>query len=218
MRTVSDIISLLKAKFGCNKDAELCRTLDLHVQHIYNWRQRGSIPLSVLCEIALKHRISLDYLIMGDPDVSERQKECEEFQMVPKYNARVSCGGGSFVDLGSDQVVDHLAFKKDWLMHRAGSLTGLLLLTAQDDSMEPTIRHGDMLLVNGNQTNIGSRDGIYVILRDDMLYAKRLLLGYDKSITIKSDNELYGSHVVTGPALMQLRVIGKVIWFGRDLV
>jgi len=37
----------------------------------------------------------------------------EEFALVPRYNVQASMGGGA--DVHSEQVVDHLAFKRSWL-------------------------------------------------------------------------------------------------------
>ena len=83
--------------------------------------------------------------------------------------------------------------------------------------MEPTIRSGDLLLIDLSQTNV-RKDSIYVLRIDELLVSKRLQWMYDGSLVIRSDNPAYGDQVIAAGNEYEttaLEIIGRVIWFGR---
>lgn len=136
----------------------------------------------------------------------------KEYVLVPRYNVKVSAGGGSLVD--NAQVIDHLAFKTVWIrttMHL--NPADLLLVNTMGDSMYPTIKEGDMLLVDKSQREVRD-DAIYILLNDGALIAKRLQKLYDGSIQIKSDNKVYDTQLVPFDRVNVLNIIGRVVWGG----
>jgi len=192
------------------------------------WNE-GVIPKGdSLALIAEKTGVSLDWLVMGkgpkciteqshgvaEPahlyaDTADLDKE---YVLVPRYNVKVSAGGGSIVE--SEQVVDHLAFKSAWVrtsMHLNPS--DLLLISAIGDSMYPAIREGDLLLVDKSQQSVKD-DAIYVLRLNDSLIAKRLQKLYDGSVQIKSDNKAYDPQLVPHDRIGMLNIIGRVVWVG----
>lgn len=82
-----------------------------------------------------------------------------DFILVPRYDVKASAGSGS--NIQSEQVVDHLAFKRDWVADMDLQHDHLALISAKGDSMEPTIKNGDLLLVDTRprETFI---EGIYI--------------------------------------------------------
>lgn len=132
--------------------------------------------------------------------------------MVPRYNVKVSLGGGSLVE--SEQVVDYLAFKSDWIrtkMHL--NPADLILISAIGDSMYPTLRDGDLILLDKSKTTV-SDDAIYVLRFDGNLIAKRLQKLFDGSVQIKSDNIIYDPQMVPADRVQDLAIIGRVMWIG----
>jgi transcriptional regulator with XRE-family HTH domain len=135
-----------------------------------------------------------------------------EYVLVPRYNVKVSLGGGSMVE--SEQIVDHLAFKSDWIRSKMHLNTAdLVLITAMGDSMYPTIRDGDLLLLDKSKTLVAD-DAIYVLRFDGNLIAKRLQKLFDGSIQIKSDNKVYDAQLVPVTKVPELAIIGRVMWIG----
>jgi phage repressor protein C with HTH and peptisase S24 domain len=90
----------------------------------------------------------------------------------------------------------------------------LALISAIGDSMSPTIRDGDLLLVDMRQRQVGD-DAIYIIRRDSSLVAKRFQRLFDGTVSIKSDNPIYKEEVVPKDAASELNLIGRVVWIGR---
>lgn len=184
-------------------------------------------PLDTLEMIAKAAGVRLAWLASGEEPmvwgevaaVSERTTRYEdakdlqkEYVLVPRYNVRVSAGGGALVE--SEQVVDHLAFKSGWIrstMHM--NPADLLLISAIGDSMYPTIREGDLLLVDKSQREVRD-DAIYVMRLDNTLIAKRLQKLYNGSIQIKSDNKAYDAQLVPHDRVGMLYLIGRVVWVG----
>jgi len=82
--------------------------------------------------------------------------------------------------------------------------------------MEPTIRDGDLLLVDTSQKDV-VEDGIYVLHLNNHLLAKRLQRLHDGSIRISSDNPAYAEEVVTSGELSTLDIIGRAVWSGRRI-
>lgn len=93
-------------------------------------------------------------------------------------------------------------------------LDRLRLIRGIGDSMEPTLRSSDMILVDINERALSRISGIYWI---DYLGAhgiKRLRPAGPGRITIISDNPVEGEREVDAA---DLRIEGRAIWFARDL-
>lgn len=146
-------------------------------------------------------------------DYSGDELKKNGFTLVPRYDVQVSLGSGALVD--SEQIVEHLAFKTIWLKKEMNLEPGkLALISTIGDSMSPTIRDGDLLLVDMRQRQIGD-DAIYIIRRDSYLVAKRFQRLFDGTVSIKSDNPIYKEEVVPRDAVKELSLIGRVVWIGR---
>lgn len=133
--------------------------------------------------------------------------------LVPSYGVEASAGNGAPVN--DEHVIGRFAFKRSWLARKGLNPQHLAVVTARGDSMEPTVRDGDILLVDRNVTRI-SADGIYLIERDNELYCKRLQRLFDGGVTIMSDNPRYEAQQLAGEAADALNVTGRVIWIGGE--
>ena len=138
----------------------------------------------------------------------------DEYALVADYDIRAGAGGGLMFD--SENILDRLAFRRQWLrMVTNAPLDQLAVIQAHGDSMEPTIRSGDHLLVDRTDTN-PRREGIYVIAWSGAINVKRVTVDYAaKSLTISSDNTLHPTNQGVSPK--DLAVLGRVVWIGRRL-
>ena len=133
------------------------------------------------------------------------------FILVPRYDVAASAGGGSVVH--SEQVVDHLAFKREWVSSIGLQHDQLALISATGDSMEPTINDGDLLLVD-TRTIDAITEGVYVLRMDDALLAKRLQYALDGGLIVRSDNKIYQELKADKDQIQFLDIIGRVVWTG----
>ena len=80
--------------------------------------------------------------------------------------------------------------------------------------MEPTIRSGDLLLVNTAVSRFVD-DAIYVLVKGEALVVKRVQRFFRGGVTIKSDNPAYAEESMTPSEWEGVHVAGRVIWIGR---
>lgn len=136
----------------------------------------------------------------------------DDFLLVPRYNVQAAAGHGT--EVANEQVVDHLAFKRQWVKSLGLQSDKLALITAKGDSMEPTIKDGSLLLVDTRSNPLS--DGIYVLKFDGLLMAKRLTKNpIDQAVTIQSDNNSYPPFTARHDQVRMLDVVGRVVWIGQ---
>lgn len=148
----------------------------------------------------------------GAESGAESERVPEGFLLVPKVRARVSAGGGSLeTDAG---VAGYFAFQAEWL-RRKGRPERMVLMDVVGVSMEPEIRHGDMVLIDQSQSGILAH-AVYAFGVDDTVLVKRV----EKRpgmVVLLSDNRDYAPIELRGQEVEGLRVIGRVVWVGREL-
>jgi phage repressor protein C with HTH and peptisase S24 domain len=138
-----------------------------------------------------------------------------DFILVPRYDVQGSAGHGSIVH--SEQIVDHLAFRTDWVKNTLGvTERDLVLISVKGDSMEPTLSNDDLILVNTQKGRIED-NAVYVLQHDGDLLVKRIQRKMDGTVIIKSDNPLYEQEVLDSSKTELLNVLGRVVWYGRKM-
>ena len=130
---------------------------------------------------------------------------------VPRLALGASAGPGAVVE--EDAPVGHLRFAQGWLRELGLTPGALSALTVAGDSMEPTLRDGDEILVARADSDPAGRlrDGIHVIRRDGVLQVKRLQFGTGQ-VAVISDNHAYPSDLAV--PLEEIDVLGRVVWKG----
>lgn len=132
---------------------------------------------------------------------------------IPRYDVRLSAGGGSFVERA--ELLDRIPFTPRFLRRKLGRGTpeGLVIVEAAGDSMEPTTSDGDLVMIDTGDTT--AQDGLYALVFEDALMVKRLHRMLD-GIEIASDNrELYRPIVLPKERLAEVQIVGRVRWLGR---
>jgi phage repressor protein C with HTH and peptisase S24 domain/DNA-binding XRE family transcriptional regulator len=135
-----------------------------------------------------------------------------DYIQVPRYDIRASAGGGSVIH--DESIVDHLAFKRDWLTQSMGCAPEqVCVIQVRGDSMTPTINDADLLLLDMRQVNTRT-EGVYVIQLQGSLLVKRLRFKVNGAVDVISDNTRYGIETLTSHEVNQLTVLGRVVWHG----
>ncbi len=139
----------------------------------------------------------------------------DSWALLPVYDARASAGPGRSIE--SEAILYRIAFREDWLRAVTNAPLGqLAVITVDGDSMEPTLRQGDTVLVDFGQKRPQRKDGIYVIRTDGGLQVKRLQVEVaEGTLSILSDNKQYDPQRGVGPN--DVAVVGRVIWLGRQI-
>lgn len=121
--------------------------------------------------------------------------------------------GATFID-GHISVAKR-RFSRAWLRDVSSTSPEHLFWAIGDgDSMEPTIRSGEVVLIDRSQVTPRSGDGIWAIAYGEVSMIKRLRPMPDGSVTIFSDNQLVpAATAVDG----EMHVIGRVVAVVRRL-
>jgi len=137
----------------------------------------------------------------------------DDFVLIPQYDVEAAAGAGRWPD--REQVVNQLAFKAQWVRNVLGVAPDrLALITAAGDSMEPTIRHGDMLLIDLSVDRVKD-DAIYLVEKWGQLIVKRVQRFISGKVVIRSDNPAYEEETVEANETHLLRIAGRVRWIAR---
>lgn len=179
-------------------EAELSRRLGYTQSGVNGWKAKGAIPRA---DIALKTadilNTTVEYLINGRAP----EKRLNSF-LVPILNQELSAGKGSA--LPDNDEIKGLVALPSYLKEYGENIACLFV---HGDSMEPTLKNGDMVVC----TSLGwdNGEGLYAIRLNGNGYIKRIQVGANK-IIIRSDNPQY--QPIEEPAESDnFSVIGKVL-------
>lgn len=180
--------------------------------------EQGMIPDgNILLRIAKCGHTTVEYLLTGKGPtrvsiVSYSKNSLPEgISLIKKLKGAGSAGPGLIPD---DTVDVQLAFRDDWLK-KFGGPQKLVALVIEGDSMEPTLNDKDVVVVNKSISSIQSGGGVYSMIWQGKRMIKRLQLNpKTKVVRIKSDNSRYDDFE---SSLKDIKIEGKLIWFGREM-
>ncbi len=146
----------------------------------------------------------------------------DDFVLVNLAEARPSAGGGSweFEYVQEEGEGRKFAFRKDWISRVATSPKNLILFYVKGDSMYPTLKDGDIILVDKGKNKIEDiqPNKIYVIRVGNDVSVKRLIPIPPNKIRVISDNkQIYPPFDIENPEAENFQILGKVIWAGVNL-
>ena len=126
---------------------------------------------------------------------------------IPEYDISVAAGAGRAI--ADSPPIAHWPFPSRLFDDMRRPADAFVMFTVMGDSMEPTLKSGDRILVDSSRTS-PSAPGIYVIATDDFAAVKRVEMipgAKPPKVRIRSDNPLHGSFEAS---LRDVRVIGWV--------
>lgn len=135
-----------------------------------------------------------------------------EFSLISRLDVQASTGNGSVG--ASEEQMEQLAFQSSWLRSRGINPVNARILSVRGDSMEETIRDGDILLVDTSIDRIKD-NSIYVLVYREMVLVKRVYAKLNGSLQLISDNPRCPPEEVSAGEVDLLKIVGRVMWFGR---
>ncbi len=133
-----------------------------------------------------------------------------EWADVPRLPLGASAGPGAHA--AEEIPSGRLRFSNRWLKAQGLEPVMLSVIEVEGDSMEPTLRDGDEILVD--RTPRPLRSGIHVIRLDDVLLVKRLETGPGGTLRVISDNTAYPR---MERSALEVEIVGRVVWKGGRL-
>ena len=230
MNTLGERIKLLR---GDTTQAVFAASLGIPQMTLSNYETGKSEPkFSLINTICTTFSVSADWLLFGrgplrSGDVQQEEKLVElcrktdkiitsaddEVVMIPMVEAVLSAGGGSF-ETGAT-IGRGYAFRRDFIQ-RKGNPDNMVLMRVAGDSMEPEILSGDVVLIDQGKTRIVPGH-MFAVGFEEAIYLKRIDIMPGKAI-LKSANPAYPPMEldIRGQLSDQFRVIGRVLWSGRE--
>jgi transcriptional regulator with XRE-family HTH domain len=172
--------------------ARECGFSDTVLRQYLNGQSEPTRPS--LVAIARTAKVSVEWLAIGK-EASPTEKTAEEYVFK-----------------------DPLAFQVGWLQAQfSNSYEHLLLAQVPDDSMEPTLKLGALILVDTNDRDLAAiSHGIYLLKLGDRILVKRLQYVAENTLKVLSDHPAYeGFSVILQEKASGLSLMGKVVWCGQ---
>ena len=132
-----------------------------------------------------------------------------EWADVPRLPLGASAGPGAVA--GGEIPVGQLRFSARWLKANGLDAAMLSAIEVEGDSMDPTLRDGDEILVD--RTPRPLRAGIHVLRLDDVLLVKRVERAGER-VRLISDNRAYPE---IERSAGEVEIVGRVVWKGGRL-
>lgn len=188
----------------------------------------GEMKLSSAMAIAEAAGVRLDWLALGIEPMSGSERVAGRDEgsgcalvlspgtvLIDRHEARAAAGNtGALTDTG---VIDRVVFSESWVrtvLRRKPQ--NLAILEAAGDSMEPTIRDGDVIMIDVAVEDLVS-GRIYVVELAGELLVKRIQRRVNGNLLVLSDNSRYPPEEVPAEAGKRLRIIGEVVWRAHDV-
>lgn len=204
------MIHRMREAIEAKNDGLVGEFLGASKQAVYNWKNRGSIPIEYCVKFCLKTGKSMDWLIFGDSlDVATVAPRCidDEYSEIPLYDVEASAGNGSVFD--HELIISRLKFRNDWLNSEGLIKENLAAIRIAGDSMNGTLQDDDIAVIDMSKR---TPDGVFAIRFGDALRVKRLQRLTDGSLRVSSDNDMYREEIVHPENLGQVEIIGQCYW------
>ncbi|MDL2316278.1 LexA family transcriptional regulator [Desulfovibrio sp. OttesenSCG-928-A18] len=197
---------LKKKHMKQNELAEAARVEPSTVSQIANGHRLPSLELAG--RMAGVFGISLPEFFACKDD------ELPELAFVPLVKAVPRAGTGG-LELDGEQIRLY-SFHNSFLMRKQGGTDSMRLFKIDGDSMEPTLHHGDMIMINLRQTHISS-GAIYLLRLEGELMVKRLENRPGGLLLIRSDNPAYDDITIAkDDETIDAEVFGRMVWSCRE--
>ena len=223
----------IKELRGKRSAVEFCQPLSVSVHRntLYGYEKGASAPdAAFLAAVCHHYNVSPAWLLLGEgprdydathiyipgPEDGVRLAspgiDPDDYDLVPLVDAHLSAGDGAFVL--SEQATAYYAFRRAWVRSVAASARTLVLLHVSGESMQPTIKHGDTVMIDTARRQLLD-GGIFAIRIDHTILVKRLSFRPGGRIRVVSDNRECEPYEI---AADELHILGQVIWHCRVLV
>jgi len=194
--------------------SELSRMIGRNSTYLQQFVRKGSPrKLEETDRRALARFFSVDESLLGAPEeISSigtgghlNGHPRGEWVDVPRLELGVSAGSGAVA--AGEQAIGAFRFSRGWLRELGFDPAMLSAICVIGDSMEPTLRDGDEILVDRGPRPL--HDGIHVVRLDDTLLVKRVDASRPGQLSLISDNRSYQPITVDAA---DAAIVGRVVW------
>jgi phage repressor protein C with HTH and peptisase S24 domain len=184
------VFRLREAVEKSGKQKDVAARAGIPASTLSEYLKGREVKLSVAARIAEACNVSLEWLASGKNPSSDQKNEVHEASdatLIHCFDEEASAGFGR---LGSDAPKPEKIVISRQLLHDLGLAPHhTIMLKVAGDSMEPTLKGGDRLLLNTAPSHF--LNGVTVFVSSGQLMVKRLAPTASGTVMIISDNDRY---------------------------
>ena len=205
--------------------AKLGEVAGVSAQAVNNWYKKGKISIDSAKAIYQKYGYSIEWILGGDEskasvnqnnnltsDLFSNERDLLHKHRIDYYDVRAAAGLTGFENSDYPEIISSLYLTDEGMAQLVGkkSADGICLVNVPTDSMEPTIRKGDIVFLD-TKVNAYSGDGIYAFAIDGALFIKRIQKMIGGGYRMISDNEIYPPEQISDDVCENAKFIGRFI-------
>lgn len=205
--------------------AKLGEAAGVSAQAVNNWYKKGKISIDSAKAIYQKYGYSIEWILGGDEskasvnqnnnltsDLFSNERDLLHKHRIDYYDVRAAAGLTGFENSDYPEIISSLYLTDEGMSQLVGkkSSDGICLVNVPTDSMEPTIRKGDIVFLD-TKVNAYSGDGIYAFAIDGALFIKRIQKMIGGGYRMISDNEIYPPEQISDDVCKNAQFIGRFI-------
>lgn len=193
-------------------DKDVAQALNIKQITLATMKNRNKIPYKEILDFCARKKVSINWLLY-DQIVESLQKETEKFVKIKYFgDIYASAGGGA---LNYEEKYEYIYIDQKMYEGFGGEreLKYIESLNVTGDSMEPTLKNGNIIFINRSLKDVG-RGGIFVVSTASGLFIKRVNLKTDGTVDLISDNS---SYLVENISDGSVDILGKVVGMVSDL-
>lgn len=140
------------------------------------------------------------------------ESDDEHYYCINQLDVKAAAATKGFENEDYPEIIRSIYFSPQGLADIVGKkkADNLFLITVPTDSMEPTIKKGDLVFIDAS-INYYNTEGIYIFALNGATYIKRLMLLPTNVYKALSDNPLYPDFDIDGNLFDTAQIIGKII-------
>ncbi|WP_438392026.1 XRE family transcriptional regulator [Caballeronia sp. DA-9] len=189
----------------------LAKRANISQSGLQRYLNGGEPTRKILIALAEAANVSLLWLMTGEGMLSDKPATPTTLTRLPLFNANDVPRKEGLLALNGK--LSGLAFCRAWLGQHGLDAKELSALYVCGNSMEPTIRNGDTILMDQAQVEISDGD-LFVIKDSGALMIKRMQRQLGNRVRMLSDNPNYA---VSDASTSEIEVVGKIVWRGSLL-
>lgn len=194
-------------------DREVAEALGITSGNLATLKSRARLPFEAIANFCAKRAISINWVLF-DQSAESLVTNTDKYTYVRYFrDVSLSAGGGAF---DADESAEELLLPPIWVEKLGGEreLERIEAVNVAGDSMEPTLKGGDILFVHRERQNI-KKGGVFAVATPHGLFVKRLEMQVDGSLLLISDNTDYPPQKINAN---EIEVIGQAVAvFSSDL-
>lgn len=218
--TTDNLLNKMLIATKATSPRNLSKYLEISPQAIYKAIKKDKIPRSWINKISNETGYTIEWFYETNQIKNNNQNTTYNTNskdivdvFIPIVEARLSAGSGSFIT--NNTIENKMRFDTNFFINK-GNPNDMVIMRVMGDSMQPEIMDNDYVMLDQSKVII-QPNRIFAVSFEDCIYLKRIDLLPGK-VVLKSVNPAYPPIEldIQGDMENLFRVIGKVLWVGRE--